>query len=66
MTLLSQDHADGYQVVIVHGNTGFRVSQDEPEPSWARLDWRALDPMKACLERHGYKVTKPRKPKSSE
>ena len=53
-SVISQSHADDEQVVVVHGNTG-RRAQDADD-----LGWRALDVMKACLERHGYTVTKRR------
>ncbi len=56
-SVISCDHADGEQVVIVHGNCGQRAQDAD------HLGGQALDAMKGCLERHGYKVTKPRKPK---
>ncbi|KTS48007.1 hypothetical protein SB2_11970 [Methylobacterium radiotolerans] len=62
MELISQDHSSGEQVVIVHGNTGWRAD-DESKPE---LSWRGLDQMQRCLERHGYKVTKPKKVKASK
>ena len=52
--VISQAHADGYQVVVVHGNTG-SCCDDAND-----LGWMALDQMQRCLERHGYKVTKPK------
>lgn len=61
--IISRDHADGYQVVVVHANFGWRV--DDPicdhhfDGAYA---WQAFDAMKACLERNGYRVTKKRKP----
>lgn len=55
--VVSQAHADYSQVVIVGRNNGCMASEAKD------LDWYALDQMKACLERHGYKVTKLRKPK---
>ena len=55
--VISQAHADGEQVVIVHANYGYRADEAEG------LGWMALDQMQRCLERHGYKVTKPRKRK---
>lgn len=57
--VVSQAHADAEQVVIVSRNSGCRAEDAND------LGWMALDTMKACLERHGYTVTKKRKPKSS-
>ena len=58
LEVISQDHADGEQVVIVHANSGQRCAEAN------HLGWHALDQMKACLERHGYTVTKKRKAKA--
>lgn len=55
--VISQAHADYSQVVIVARNSG--VPADKADD----LDWAALEQMQRCLERHGYKVTKPRKRK---
>lgn len=57
--VISQAHADNSQVVIVGRNTGQRVSKATD------LDWFALEQMKECLERHGYRIIKRRKPVSS-
>ena len=62
-SIISQDHADGYQVVIVHGNMGWRAGDADYDKY---LGWQALDTMKACLERYGYRVTKQRKPASEK
>ena len=56
--IISQDHADGYQVVVVHGNTGWRLDEAENDKY---LGWQAFDLMKDCFERNGYRVTKRRK-----
>lgn len=55
--VISQAHADGEQVVIVSRNFGYRADEAEG------LGWMALDQMQRCLERHGYKVTKPKRKK---
>lgn len=55
--VISQDHADGEQVVIVHANYGYRADEAEG------LGWMALDQMQRCLERHGYKVARPKRVK---
>lgn len=39
--LLSQDHASGHQVVVVHGNTGSRMGPSEPATQ-ADLDALAM------------------------
>lgn len=37
--VISQDHADGHQVVIVHGNTGWRLDDpDLPEECFKALE----------------------------
>lgn len=55
--VISQAHADYWQVVIIGHNTGYCANEAEG------LNWTALDQMQRCLERHGYKITKPRKKK---
>lgn len=49
--VISQDHADGEQVVIVSKNTGQRADEA------VGLGHQALDDMADCLRRHGYKVS---------
>lgn len=61
-SIISQDHADGYQVVIVHGNMGWRADNAEYDKYLGR---QALDDMKGCLERNGYRVSKTRKLKET-
>ena len=56
--VISQDHADNAQVVIVHRNAGVRADEAKD------LDWYAIQQMKECLERNGYIDNKRRKPKS--
>lgn len=58
--VISQAHADGEQVTIVHANTGWTADEATPG-TYTELSWRGLDQMQRCLERHGYKVTKPKK-----
>lgn len=55
--IVSMAHADYSQVVVVGRNSGCHVRDAKD------LDWSALDQMKECLERHGFKVTKPRRAK---
>lgn len=60
--VIAWDHSSAWQVVVAHGGTGWRLGA-EPDPSWLRPGdgfQHALDNMRACLERHGYKVTKRR------
>ncbi len=52
--VVSQDHADGEQVVIVSKNHGMRADEATD------LGWQALKDMAECLKRHGYKVTPPK------
>jgi hypothetical protein len=59
--VISQDHADGEQVVIVSRNSGKRATDAEQ----GDLGWQALMQMQHCLMRHGYKVTKPKKAKAA-
>lgn len=54
-SVISQDHADGYQVTVTHGNCGWRVDNAEHDK---HLGLQAFDAMKACLQRNGYRVTK--------
>lgn len=64
--IISQDHADGYQVTVVHGNFGWRVSDADYDKYFDGIyAWQAFNQMKECLERNGYKVTKRRNPKAS-
>lgn len=53
--VISQAHADHEQVTIVGRNSGV-AAEDAKD-----LGWAALQQMAECLERHGYKVTKPKK-----
>lgn len=54
--VVSWDHASGYQVVVVHGNTGWRIGNDENVPPTD-----VLASVAEALRRHGYKVTAPKK-----
>lgn len=51
--VISRDHADGYQIVIVHGNTGERISEANDLPYWT------LKQMAECLNRHGWRAKPP-------
>jgi hypothetical protein len=53
--VVSQAHADYPQVVVVGQNSGRPISEANG------LDRMALDQMVACLVRHGYKITAPKK-----
>ena len=57
--VISQDHADGEQVVIVSHNSGVRADEAED------LGGQALHDMAECLKRHGYTVKPPIKSKIS-
>lgn len=59
-SVISQDHSSGEQVVIVSKNSGVRADEA------TGLGWQALTDMKECLERHGYKVTPPKRKKAAE
>lgn len=56
--VVSRDHSSGYQVICVHGNTGWRVEDPLYDKCFGDGSWQAFKYMKECLERHGYKVTK--------
>lgn len=58
--VISQDHADSYQVTVTHANMGWRVDNAEFDKY---LGWHALDQMRGCLERNGYRVAKAKPPK---
>jgi hypothetical protein len=53
--VISQAHADCEQVVIVSRNYGVRADEA------TNLGPGALNDMAECLERHGYKVTAPKR-----
>ena len=53
--VVSQADAGYSQIVVVAGGTGLPLRECN------NLDWYALDQLEEALERHGYKVTKPRK-----
>jgi hypothetical protein len=58
--VISQAHADDDQVTVTGGNFGFNINDkrfDKHLSPWA------LEQMKQCLERNGFKVTKQRKKK---
>lgn len=59
--IVSRDNADGYQVVVVHGNTGWRVDNPLYDQNFNGIHaWQAFKAMADCLERNGYRVTKRR------
>ena len=62
-SVISQDHADGYQVVVVHGNRGWRVDDAEKDEY---LGWSAFNQMRECLERNGFRVTRRHAPKEAK
>ena len=51
--VLSMDHADGRQVVVVHGNTGRAMSPSDP------AEQADLDALAMVLRGHGYTVRRP-------
>jgi hypothetical protein len=54
-SIVSWDHADGYQVCVIHGNTGWRIGPDNDVPE---------DVLKAAVDMlkwRGYKITPPQK-----
>lgn len=53
--IVSWDHASGYQVVVVHGNTGWRVGMDEYAPPD-----EVLSAVSNALRAHGWRVDKPK------
>lgn len=53
--IVSWDHADGHQVVVVNANTGWRVGMDEcPPPD------HVLQACANALRAHGWSVKKPK------
>lgn len=56
-SVISREHADAYQIVIVHGNTG------EPVRDAKDLHYSALNQMADCLKRHGWMARPPSKRK---
>jgi len=53
--VISRDHADGHQIVVVHGNTGCTIDKAEGLPSWQQ------EALAECLRRHGWAIPKRRK-----
>lgn len=54
-SVIAWGHASGYQVCVVHGNTGWRVGMDEnPPPD------NVLVAVAAALRAHGWRVEKPK------
>ena len=51
--VISRDHADGYQITVVHGNTGCHISDAEGLPLYA------LEQLADCLKRHGWLARRP-------
>lgn len=57
--VISQAHADYYQVVVVGKNSGRPIQEAE------NLDWITLDQLADCLKRHGWTAKPPAKRKSA-
>lgn len=57
--VIAMDHASGTQVVLVKHGTGSSIHEAGPDQS-------AIWQMQDYLQRHGYKVTKPRKPRKPQ
>lgn len=53
--VVSWDHSSGYQVCVIHGNTGWRVGVDENPPPQD-----VLQAVANALRAHGYRVDQPR------
>lgn len=53
--VVSWDHASGYQVCVIHGNTGWRVGSDEHPPPHD-----VLLAVSNALRVHGYRVEEPK------
>lgn len=51
--VISRDHADGYQLVVVHGNTGQMLSEANDLP------WLTLSQLAECLNKHGWRAKPP-------
>jgi hypothetical protein len=51
--VISWDHSSGYQVCVIQGNTGWRVSFDNDLP------YSVLKAITDVLEMRGYRVTPP-------
>lgn len=58
--VVSRDHSSAHQVVVVHAGGGDHIADANDLPHIA------LSMMADCLERHGWKVTKPRKKKTDK
>lgn len=58
--VISWDHADGYQVCVVHGNTGWRLTHDREFPD------ACMKAIISQLEWRGYKVIPPKDQPSSK
>lgn len=56
MTIVSQDHSSGWQIVGVGKNCGYRMGA----PDLEEVPDEVLSAAARALEAHGYKVTKPK------
>ncbi len=59
-SIISRDHADGYQITVVHGNTG------RPIYACGDLPRNAQDQLAKCLRRHGWTARAPSKQNSQQ
>lgn len=54
--VISQAHADGYQIVVAHGNTGWEITSDPedgvPDSVVKAVEWR-LKQRRAALKKKG-------------
>lgn len=55
--VISRDHADGYQITVVHGNTGCLIKDAKNLPIWSQEE------LADCLKRYGWTVKPPKKKK---
>ncbi|MFH1553550.1 MAG: hypothetical protein ABII76_01610 [Pseudomonadota bacterium] len=61
ITIVSQDHSSGWQVIVVGKNNGYRLGDPDREVS----PDDALEAAARALREHGYKVTKPKAKKEA-
>lgn len=62
--IISRDHSSGFQIVCVHGNTGWRVDNSLYDNLFSGIGaWHAFQQMADCLKRHGYTVKPPKNPR---
>lgn len=63
--VISCSHADDQQIVIVAGNTGFDLSDADPE-TWKKLSYFSLSRMADALKKHGWSAKPPKNLKQAK